>query len=351
MKKVSIIGIVGIPASYGGFESLVENLTRFSSGNIHYDVYCSSKQLPTKLDEHNQAQLRYVPLKANGIQSIAYDVVSILCTLRHKPDVMLVLGVSGAIAIPVFKFFSRSKVITNIDGLEWKREKWGRFARAFLKLSEFFAVKFSDVVITDNQAISDYVTEEYGHKSEVIAYGGDHALTHDYFPEVNTDTPYFLSVCRIEPENNIHLILDSFSKIKKNLKFVGNWSSNEYGRNLFKQYGNTPNIDLINPIYDVNELFKLRMNCLGYIHGHSAGGTNPSLVEAMHFGKPIYAYDCNFNKFTTENKAFYFHSSDSLANLLNDNDLDTNANAVCMKEIARRRYTWEIIARQYENLY
>ncbi|EOI5726922.1 DUF1972 domain-containing protein [Cronobacter malonaticus] len=351
MKKVSVIGIVGIPASYGGFESLVENLTRFSSEDIHYDVYCSSKQLPTKLHNHNGAELRYVPLKANGIQSILYDIVSILRTLRHKSNVMLVLGVSGAIAIPLFKIFSRSKVITNIDGLEWKREKWGRFARAFLKFSEALAVKYSDVIITDNQAISDYVAIEYGRKSEVIAYGGDHALTHENITDVKNEEPYFLTVCRIEPENNIHLILDSFAKSKKHIKFVGNWSSNEYGRELLRKYDNISNVELINPIYDINELYKLRMNCFGYIHGHSAGGTNPSLVEAMHFEKPIYAFDCKFNRFTTEDKAFYFDSSDSLIQLLNNSNLDTTANAVCMKEIAKRRYTWEIIARQYEHLY
>jgi len=351
MKKVSIIGIVGIPASYGGFESLVENLTRFSSDDIQYDVYCSSKQLPTKLDNHNGATLRYVPLKANGIQSIAYDIVSILRTLNHKSDVMLVLGVSGAIAIPVFKLFSRSKVITNIDGLEWKREKWGRFARAFLKFSEAVAVKYSDAIITDNQAISDYVTNEYGHTSEVIAYGGDHALTHGNLTAPRIESPYFLTVCRIEPENNIHLILDSFANTKKHIKFVGNWSSNEYGRELLRKYGSIANIELINPIYDVNELYKLRMYCQGYIHGHSAGGTNPSLVEAMHFEKPIYAFDCNFNRFTTENKAFYFDSSDSLASLLDNSQLDITSTAQAMKEIASRRYTWEIIARQYESLY
>lgn len=358
MKKISIIGIVGIPASYGGFESLVENLTRFSNDNINYEVFCSSKQLTTRLEHHNGAKLKYIPLKANGIQSIAYDMVSIMQTLKSKPDVLLVLGVSGAVIFPFFKLFNRSKIITNIDGLEWRREKWGRFARLFLKFSEYIAIKFSDVIITDNQALADYVYRKYKLQSEVIAYGGDHAVN---VGEISTssgvdtflqsDEEFFLSICRIEPENNIHLILDSFTKIQKKIKFIGNWNSSEYGRELVKKYSHFSNIELINPIYDINLLYQIRMSCAGYLHGHSAGGTNPSLVEAMHFGKPIYAYDCSFNRFTTEGQAFYFTDSDNLIQLLNDQKLKISVNASAMQEIAERRYTWKIISRQYESLY
>lgn len=358
MKKISIIGIVGIPASYGGFESLVENLTRFSGEDINYEVFCSSKQLTTRLEHYNGAKLKYIPLKANGIQSIAYDMVSIMQTLKTKPDVILVLGVSGAVIFPFFKLFSRSKIITNIDGLEWRREKWGRLARLFLKFSEYIAIKFSDVIITDNQALSDYVYRKYKLQSEVIAYGGDHAVN---VGEISTpsgvdtflqdDEEFFLSICRIEPENNIHLILNSFTKIQKKIKFIGNWNSSEYGRELVKKYSHFSNIELINPIYDINLLYQIRMTCAGYLHGHSAGGTNPSLVEAMHFGKPIYAYDCSFNRFTTEGQAFYFTDSDNLVQLLNDKKLKISDNAAAMQEIAERRYTWEIISRQYEDLY
>ncbi|MFP2268838.1 DUF1972 domain-containing protein [Enterobacter ludwigii] len=358
MKKISIIGIVGIPASYGGFESLVENLTRFSSDDIDYQVYCSSKQLPTRLEHHNGATLKYIPLKANGIQSVAYDIVSIMHTLKTKPDVILVLGVSGAIIFPIFKLFSRSKIITNIDGLEWRREKWGKFARLFLKFSEYIAIKFSDVIITDNQALSDYVYSKYNLRSEVIAYGGDHAISVDELLEptgtdyfLHNDEEFFLSICRIEPENNIHLILDSFTKTEKKIKFIGNWNSSEYGRALVAKYNHFSNIELINPIYDIKLLYQIRMSCSGYLHGHSAGGTNPSLVEAMHFGKPIYAFDCSFNRFTTEGQAFYFTDSDNLVQLLNDPQLKIYENSAAMQEIAERRYTWQIITSQYESLY
>jgi len=347
-KKVSIVGTVGIPACYGGFESLVENLTKFVSSDIDYQVFCSADSYSDKLDTYNGAELTYLPLRANGIQSVPYDILSLIRCLFIKPDVTVVLGVSGCVFLPVYRFFSKSKVVTNIDGLEWKRDKWDKFARRFLKLSEAIAVKYSDVVIADNQAIGDYVVEEYGKDNVIIAYGGDHVIP--VCPPSTKQSDYYLSLCRIEPENNVDMILESFSQIDKKLKFIGNWESSDFGRQLKSKYSQYANIDILDPVYDLEKLYDLRMGCKGYIHGHSAGGTNPSLVEAMHFAKPIYAYDCNFNRYSTEEKAFYFSSSDELLTQL-DGDNTVNClqlNSSNMKEIATRRYTWEIVAKQYE---
>lgn len=348
IKKISILGTVGIPACYGGFESLVENLTKYSSKNIKYTIYCSSSNYKNKVQEHNNASLIYLPLDANGIQSIPYDILSMVISLFKKPDVTVILGVSGCIFLPFYRLLSKSKIITNIDGLEWKRDKWGKFARKFLKFSEALAVKYSDIVISDNQAIADYVKNEYNINSEVIAYGGDHVLINKKV--VSKDQGYYLGLCRIEPENNVKMILDGFSKSDKNLKFIGNWDKSEFGIRLKKEYSGCSNIEIIDPIYDLTMLYNYRANCFAYVHGHSAGGTNPSLVEAMHFSKPIYAYDCKFNRYSTEDKCFYFESSESLISLL-DEESDLNKNAIDMKEIALRRYTWEIIAKQYEKLY
>ncbi|MCG3817841.1 DUF1972 domain-containing protein [Photobacterium damselae] len=348
MKNVSIIGTVGVPACYGGFESLVENLTKYSSRNIKYTVYCSSNNYEDKVEEHNNASLLYLPLDANGVQSIPYDILSMVYSLFKKTDVTLILGVSGCIFLPFYRLLSKSKIITNIDGLEWKRDKWGKLARKFLKFSEALAVKYSDVVISDNQAIADYVKNEYNVNSCVIAYGGDHVLINEN-REVKTQD-YFLGLCRIEPENNVEMILNAFSKTDRQLKFIGNWDKSEFGIRLKKEYSKYSNIEIIDPVYNLEVLYNYRASCLAYIHGHSAGGTNPSLVEAMHFSKPIYAYDCNFNRYSTEDSCLYFNSSDSLISILNtDNDLSSNANA--MKKIAIKRYTWEIIAKQYESIY
>ena len=163
---------------------------------------------------------------------------------------------------------------------------------------------------------------------------------------------YSLAICRIEPENNVHTILEAFSQMpNKNILFIGNWDKSAYGKEMRERYSAFPNIKIQSAVYDLRELNVLRSNCKFYIHGHSAGGTNPSLVEAMFFAKPIIAFDCIYNRESTENKADYFNSSDELIKLLDNTLSDFENNAKSMAEIAQRRYRWETIAKQYENLY
>ena len=354
MENVAIVGIQGVPANYGGFESLVENLINNKSQEIRYTVFCSSKDLPTKLREYKGAQLKYIPFSANGAQSVLYDMFSML-KLPSNTDVVLILGVSGCLLLPFLKFFSKKRCIVNIDGLEHRRDKWGKFAKVFLKLSEKMAVKYADVIVADNKGIQDYVREEYGKESVLIAYGGDHV-----FQDVNSDfekevlsryslcpNEYAITVCRIEPENNCHQTLNAFSKTDKKLVFIGNWNRSEYGRDLKKEYRQYPNITMLDSIYDIDILYVVRKKAGVYVHGHSAGGTNPSLVEAMFFGCPILCYDVIYNRETTQGKAYYWNSVDELMELLQQNDLC----GLPMKSIAQNTYTWKRIAMQYEGLY
>ncbi|ANQ25225.1 DUF1972 domain-containing protein [Vibrio natriegens] len=350
MKSVSVVGTVGLPACYGGFESLVENLVRYRSKDVQYQVFCSKMAYKERPDSLDGVKLTYIPLNANGPQSIPYDILSLLLCLKSKPDVVLILGVSGCLFLPIFKLFSKSKVITNIDGLEWKRDKWGKWARKFLKWSESLAVKYSDIVVADNQAIGDYVTQEYGTENKIIAYGGDHALRDVRVASINED--YALGLCRIEPENNVELILEAFSKTKRQLKFVGNWNNSEFGKRLKSTYGNYENIELLDPVYDLDKLYQIRRSSSIYIHGHSAGGTNPSLVEMMHFGIPIVAFDCNFNRYSTEDKAIYFSDVENLVSVVEQpTNLQLTTSGDSMKEIAKRKYTWENITSDYEKIY
>lgn len=355
MKNVAVVGIQGVPAQYGGFESLVENLIGdHKSDDIRYTVFCSGRDMKTHLAEYKGAELKYVPLRANGIQSIPYDMISFM-RIPRKTDVILVLGVSGCLILPVFRLFCRKRLIINIDGLEHRRAKWGKLAKAFLKLSEKMAVRYADVIISDNKGIQDYVREEYGKESELIAYGGDHAVRS--VPQARTldilrryglrPGAYAVTVCRIEPENNCHLVLEAFSKSDRELAFVGNWSRSAYGQELKEKYSAFPNIHILDPIYDIDTLYVLRMNAWAYVHGHSAGGTNPSLVEAMFFGNPVFAYDVVYNRETTGGGALYWGSSDELLNLLSLDDFDTSS----IIDLANQKYTWKRIANQYEKLY
>jgi glycosyltransferase involved in cell wall biosynthesis len=342
---ISVIGTVGVPACYGGFESLVENLLPSRKIDL---IYCTRKAYENELSEYKGSRLKYWSLDANGVQSIPYDVISIVHSLLFTKNDLLVLGVSGAIAIPFFKLFSKRKVVTNIDGLEWKRAKWGKTAKWFLKFSEKVAVKFSDKVIADNAAIAEHVLTAYNKQAEVIAYGGDHAVK-GYLPAEKE--AFSLALCRIEPENNVKMILEAYAQVpNQSLKFIGNWNNSEFGKELKNRFGVFNNIELIDPIYDLEQLFKLRSKTARYIHGHSAGGTNPSLVEMMFFDLPIYCFDCNYNRASTEDKAMYFSSSEHLVELLNTKNEDLTI-AKQMLEVSKRRYTWSIVKQQYENLF
>ena len=166
-------------------------------------------------------------------------------------------------------------------------------------------------------------------------------------------TPYAFGVCRIEPENNVHLILEAFAAdCPLPLIMVGNWQHSDYGKELWTRYADHPNITLHAPIYDKDQLNAYRTHCSLYLHGHSCGGTNPSLVEAMYLGLAIAAFDCNFNRETTEGKALYFKDVETLRALVRQAEqLNLPHIAANMKEIADRRYTWKRIAECYARLF
>jgi len=355
-KRVAIIGTAGVPARYGGFETLAENIISYLSKEYKLTIFCSGKIYKEKPREYKGAELKFINLNSNGIESIPYDIFSIIYSLGFA-DTLLILGVSGCIILPFVKLLSRQKeIVINIDGLEWSRPKWNKLARWFLRLSEKIAVKYGDVIVSDNKVIQDYIFKEYGKKSELIPYGGDHAKIEPLDDRILELYPFFknnyaFKVCRIEPENNIHLILEAFSEFKDlNLVMVGNWDKNRYGQELRKKYHSCSNIFLLDPIYDQKILNAIRSNCFVYIHGHSAGGTNPSLVEAMYLGLPIIAYGVEYNKVTTQYKALYFMNKSELLKLLDE--IISNRDLLSrigheMREIAIQQYTWENVAKQY----
>lgn len=357
--RVAIIGTVGVPANYGGFETLTEHLIEDITSNYDVRVYCSGKTYPKseRKKEYKGAKLTYIPLEANGIQSILYDSLSIFHAL-FKSDVLLILGVAGAWSLPFIKFFTNKKIIINIDGIEWKRDKWNTLAKWYLFWAESMAVKYSHVDISDNEAIQDYTALRYGTLSRIIEYGADHTLK---LPIQDSDVEkypflknnYAFKVCRIEPENNVHVILEAFTKIeiKLPLVIIGNWNKSDYGVKLKEKYSSSKNIHILDPIYDQEQLDIIRGNASLYMHGHSAGGTNPSLVEAMYLGLPILAYGVAYNRVTTENRALYFTTIDELIKQLNTIDF-TKLSKIgdTMLTIAKRRYVWKKVSKKYENL-
>lgn len=356
-KRIAIVGTVGVPACYGGYETLVENLLRSKQDpELLYTVYCTSTAYKTRLKEYLGARLVYLPLKANGCQSFLYDSLSFFhAWFTH--DIILSLGTAGCWIIPLLKIFRRIPVIINYDGLDNKRAKFNSFSSMAITLTRACANSFSTVGISDNAAIRDYVKKNYHRDSVLIEYGGDNAK-----PVYNSETlknkyglqerQYLLAVARIEPENNIRIILEAAARLPdKKFVIVGNWNRSEWGKKLRLEFSHFANIQMLDPIYEPEQINLLRSNCELYLHGHSMGGTNPSLVEIMNLGLPVFAFDVVYNRATTEEKAFYFHDTASLVDgITTFSKEDLARNAESMKEIAQRRYTWQIICQKYESL-
>ncbi len=212
-------------------------------------------------------------------------------------------------------------------------------------------------MVADNAAIQKYLFDEHDVNSQLIEYGADHNQrvakeSTDTSPYHFMEEEYAFKVARIEPENNLDLINEAFMESETiPLVVVGNWDHSSYARDLFKKYEAHPLIHLLAPIYEPKTLNLLRSNARVYVHGHSAGGTNPSLVEAMYLGLPIISLDVIYNRVTTEHKAIYFKNKKDLCmELARLNPIQLFQKAKTMKAIADRRYCWDIIAQKYSNL-
>ena len=353
---IHIVGIVGVPGSYGGFETLVDHL--LESATIQADgciVYCEEKVVANQGEKYKGAKL--VPLKwrANGWQSIFFDLCAIWLASRIGGKV-LILGTSATFALPIYKFlFPQVHYIVNMAGLEWSREKWGLVARIYLKFNERIAAKFSHSFITDNQGLQDYIREKYNKDSIMIPYGGDQILdaisNPDVFSEFDLPEQFDFAMARAQIDNNMEIILRAYAKSGLELVYVSNWSSSRFGVEMLEKYADIANLHLIGPIYDVGKIKALYMRTRSYVHGHSAGGTNPVLVESMWARLPILAFDVSFNRHTTENKAFYFTTPEDLAKI--SAALTGAQRSDCadmLFSVASNKYKWKHIRTAYEAL-
>lgn len=355
-KNVAIVGIVGVPANYGGYETMVDNMLDYTPENVEYTVYCSKTAYKERPKTYKGAKLKYFPFNANGMQALIYDA---LCTIHawFFCDIILSLGGDGTYLYSFLRLFRKRRIIHNYDGFETNRDKWNPFVKWVITGIQNKAAKYSDFHIADNDAIVPLLKDRFGVNPVTIEYGGDGAFTvkdDQSLKEKYGLEPldYYFNVARIEPENNIHVMLEAFKGMSdKQLVLVGNWHKNGYGEELLKHYSDCKNIKMMDPIYDKKEINLLRSNCKLYLHPHSVGGTNPSLVEAMYLGLPIVAYDVVYNRATTEDKALYFKDSDSLIEIIENGEPQFAQIANVMKEIADRRYRWEVISIKYANLY
>ncbi|MEO5911289.1 MAG: DUF1972 domain-containing protein [Pelobium sp.] len=354
--KLAIVGIRGLPNTYGGFETLADYLVKYLATELEITVFCSSVDMKSNSTTYMGANLEYISISSHGFKGIIYDNFALLKSI-NKFDKILLLGFGGGLLMPFFGINKR-KIIVNIGGLDWKRDKWGLIGKTIIKSFEKLLLKNAGLIVSDNLMIKKYIKETYNRDSSLIAYGGDQSQQIEINPEsIKTypflKNPYALSVARIQSDNQIVLLLETFKRYgKKHFVLVGNFKDSSFGIDILEKYKNIENISLVEAIYNRDILDMIRSNCDYYVHAHSAGGTNPALVEAMHLSLPIFAYANGYNEHTTGNLALYFKKQEDLIKLIEqENELDLKIMGESLYKKAISDYCWSDITEKYKKLF
>jgi glycosyltransferase involved in cell wall biosynthesis len=350
--RVFIIGSHGFPASYGGFETLAENLC-LNLAPDKYDliVFCSKKTPENSSIKYGE-NIKFIrlPLNASGYQGVFYDIVSFVYTLFYSKSTVLYLGptIGSFLFIPLLR---RHRIVTNFGGLnEWTRPKY-KYIEFFVKLNYRLAAYFSGVIISDNYVLQKSIKEEFNFDSVVIRYGGDHLKmsgnTVEKYDGVSYK-PYALVIARAQSDSMFQLLIKSWEDQRSmNLVIVSNWEVSKYGREIKDRIESMPNVFALGPIYDKEELTNIRLGSELYIHSHSLCGTAPSLVESISLGCPIICYDVETNREATKDKLFYFKSSSDLFNFISDYNSERKEELREISGFLKLDYKWSTIVNQY----
>lgn len=358
--RIAILGTRGIPASYGGFETFAEELgVRLAAAGVQVTVYCEAGA-GEQPGEYRGVRLRHLPAPAFGpLTTVLFDL-RCLWHARRGFDVVYLLGYGAA----PFCFLPRlhgTQVWLNVDGIEWRRAKWGRVAREYFKAMEFCSVHLPDRVIADAAGVRAHLRERHRRSvpCSVIAYGApvvDEAPGADELSawEVRADA-YWLVVCRLEPENHVREIVEGFlaSDSPYPLLIVGDHRvQTDYVRGLRALASDR--VRLLGAVYDAERLRMLRFHALAYFHGHSVGGTNPSLLEAMGCGNLVIAHDNVFNREVLAKCGRFFRTPEDISRLVREVQmLDSRERAAERARAHARvktRYGWDRITRSYLRL-
>lgn len=356
--RVAILGTRGIPAQYGGFETFAERLSLgLVAQGIGVTVYCESDE-PRADESYHGVHLRYISMHIKGaLRTIIFDLRS-LWDARKGFDVVYMLGYGAA----QFCFLPRlwgAEVWINVDGLEWARSKWNVVARWYFHIMEFLSPFVANRIIADAEAIRlSLIARHRLPCCSVIPYGCE------VIEKPPSDEPlrmwgvlsgeYYLVVCRLEPENHVREIIEGFclSKSHKTLLIVGNHlADSAYAGQLRAIHDER--VHLIGTVYDQIALGSLRYHCSGYLHGHSVGGTNPSLLESMGCANVVLAHDNPFNREVLADCGLFFKSSKELAKLINQVEtglVDIARLRQRSQERVKANYRWSQIIAAYIEL-
>jgi len=355
--KIAIIGTRGIPNNYGGFEQFAEYLSVGLVNKGHEVFVYNSHNHPYKEDRFNGVNIIhcYDPEYLIGTTGqFIYDLNCIVNSRKQNFDIILQLGYTSS-SIWNRLMPKRSILITNMDGIEWKRSKFSHRVQKFLKYAEGIAVKYSDYFIADSIGIQQYLKKEYQVESTYIPYGAeimknpDSNILRKYnLKEYNYD----IVIARMEPENNIEMILEGYmqSRKERNLVIIGSLKT-KFGQYISRKYKNDK-IFFLGFVSSIDNLNSLRHYSNLYFHGHSVGGTNPSLLEAMASNSLICSHDNIFNKSILGNDAFYFTNAEQVIDLINNNMKITESQIIQNnQDKIKNLFSWNKITDDYNSFF
>lgn len=371
--KIAIIGARGV-GNYGGFETVVAEIgPRLSKQG--FDVYCScEKNEENGPEDYNGIKLIYFPFMPpcnytlRKVYEIIYDLYfTIKCGREY--DIVYALGLGNASLAFYPRIWGKASV-ANVDGVEWKRSKFGIAERKVIKIFFLLDCLWANNLIIDNEHLKIYIESDHQKKTVFIPYGvreipkqpwASMEFT-DYLFTGKVDKPtngkYWLIVARLEPENNIHMMIEAFARAKGKypLVLIGSFTSDVYKEKIRKiiEENNVTNTMFLGSIYDQKILNMLRQNCLGYLHGHSVGGTNPSLLEAMMCENIILAHDNEFNREVGAKSLLYFKDEVELMRTILDIEKDTRPYQPFKIESKNRvikDYNWDVVVELYLTLF
>lgn len=355
--KIAIFGTRGIPNYHGGFEQFADFFAVYLAQQGE-DVYVYNSSLhPYQKNSYKGVKIIHCKDpedKLGTAGQFIYDLNCILDARKRNFDVILQLGYTSS-TIWWWLMPKKAKIITNMDGLEWKRSKYSKKVQAFLKYAEKLGANHSDHLISDSIGIQNYLKKKYNKNSTYIAYGADNFTTADknILTEYHLEQEnYAMLIARFEPENNLEMILDGVnsSDIEEKFLVVGKHET-PYGEFLKNKYKANKQIIFTGGIYDLNVLNNLRYFSRLYFHGHSVGGTNPSLLEAMASNCLICANKNEFNAGVLKENAFYFENANDVKKLYESLIKKDHLNLIENNTIAiNTQFSWDIINKQYYNI-
>jgi len=360
--KIAIIGARGIPARWGGFETVASELApRLVTRGHEVTVYCRPRySLPERPDTYQGVRLRYLPaLYTKSLETLSHEALAAGHSLFSQFDILYVLGFrASALYLPAR--LAGKPIVMNTDGFDWCRRKWGPLARLYLRLVETIGARWTaSRLICDSRALQPYFRETHGRESTYIGYGAN--LFDSQNPAILQQydlrpREYLLVVARIEPENNTDVVVRSFSGLAtdKELVVVGgaNYRS-RYFEDLKRMAG--PRVRFLGGIYEPGHIEEIYANSYVYIHGHEVGGTNPALLHAMGCSCCVAALDVPFNREVGSDSALYWRKSEEdlrrvLTSLLADEGRAESLR-LAAKERVRTHYSWEDVADDYDRFF